>query len=116
MQIPSFNLVVISSTNFERATRFYEALGLSFTKHRHGTGPEHLTCELGFVVFEIYPRAGEADSTASTRIGFKVSSVDEIVKQLEQNGVTVISPPKDSPWGRRAVVNDFDGHRVELTE
>jgi hypothetical protein len=30
-------------------------------------------------------------------------------------GETSISAPKDSPWGRRAVVADSDGHRVELT-
>jgi predicted enzyme related to lactoylglutathione lyase len=28
----------------------------------------------------------------------------------------VISAPKDSDWGRRAVVADPDGHRIELLE
>ena len=91
-------------------------LDILFLKHRHGSGPEHLSAEIGSVVFEIYPRAGESDSTASTRIGFRVPSLDIAVARLTEFGVTVVSPPKDSPWGRRAVVNDFDGHRVELTE
>ncbi|HET6250043.1 MAG TPA: VOC family protein [Tepidisphaeraceae bacterium] len=112
----SLNLVVIRSPDLERSAKFYNALGMPFTKHRHGNGPEHLTCELGPVVFEIYPRTGEADSTTSTRIGFKVPSVDATVKQLQEIGVKVVSPPKDSPWGRRAVVDDFDGHRLELTQ
>ena len=37
----SLNLVVIRSTDFERAASFYAVLGLTFVKHRHGTGPEH---------------------------------------------------------------------------
>jgi len=111
----ALNLVVIRSPDLERAARFYSVLGLFFTKHRHGSGPEHLTCELGPVVFEIYPRKDDTDSTASTRIGFQVPSVDAAVEELRKIGVAVVSPPKDSPWGRRAVVDDFDGHRVELT-
>jgi lactoylglutathione lyase len=116
MSQATLNLVVIRSPDLERSASFYRVLGLSFQKHRHGSGPEHLITELGPIVFEIYPREDDSDSTASTRIGFRVPSVDAAVEQLQQIGVTVVSPPKDSPWGRRAVVDDFDGHRVELTE
>jgi predicted enzyme related to lactoylglutathione lyase len=38
------------------------------------------------------------------------------IAELEKQGITVISPPKNSPWGWRAVVTDPDGHKVELTE
>ena len=112
----SLNLVVIRSPDIERACRLYTALGLTFTKHTHGTGPEHYACEGGGVVFEIYPRKSDADSTAATRLGFRVKSVDDAVAALEELGAKVISPAKESPWGRRAVIDDLDGHRVELTE
>jgi hypothetical protein len=110
------NLGVIRSADLERSARFYAILGLTFTRHRHGNGPEHLTSELGALVFEIYPRLGEGDSTASTRIGFRVHSIDDVVKRLQEIGIVLVSPAKDSPWGRRAVVDDFDGHRAELVE
>lgn len=110
------NLVMIRSTDLERSKQFYSTIGLEFTQHRHGSGPEHLACERGSVVFEVYPRKDDSDSTSSTRIGFRVQSVDAAVERLQQIGVTVVSPPKESPWGKRAVVDDFDGHRVELTE
>ena len=112
----TLNLVVIRSADLGRSAQFYETLGLNFTKHRHGSGPEHLSCELSPAEFEIYPRSSDSDSTQSTRIGFRVPSLDAAVKLLQEIGVTVLSPPKDSPWGRRAVVDDFDGHRVELAE
>src|SRR5688572_11047402 len=110
----SLNLIVIRSPDIERACRFYSALGLAFTKHAHGTGPEHYACELAGVVFEIYPRKSDADSTTATRLGFRVPSVDAAVASLLSLGARVISPPKESPWGRRAVIDDPDGHRVEL--
>lgn len=110
------SLIVIRSPDLELSARFYEALGLRFTRHRHGSGPEHLSCELGSAVLEIYPRTGDSDSTAPVRIGLRVPSVDAAVSQLQGIGVMIVSPPKDSPWGRRAVVDDFDGHRVELTQ
>ena len=73
------NLVVIRASNLERAVAFYRLLGLDFVKHRHGNGLEHFACDLGTVVFEIYPRTSEADSTSATRLGFRVASVDEAI-------------------------------------
>jgi len=110
------NLVVIRSADLDRSAQFYKLLDLDLIKHHHGSGPEHYTCELGKVVLEIYPRQADTDSTNSVRIGFQVLSVNAVVDELMKQGVKIISPPKDSSWGRRAVVVDPDGHRVELTE
>src|SRR5947207_1939072 len=107
MDGPSLNLVVIRAADPERSVSFYERLGLSFQKHRHGNGPEDHASELGSAVFEIYPRAdGKNDSTSAIRLGFRVPSVDDALARLRETGVTIVSPAKDSPWGRRAVVDD----------
>jgi len=111
---PQLNLVVIRSADLQRAASFYERLGLAFTKHRHGSGPEHLACENGPVVFEIYARRTSRNPRPAVRIGFRVPFVDAVVAELQQSGTNIVAMPKDSPWGRRAVVVDPDGHRVEL--
>jgi len=110
------NLLVIRSPDIDRSARFYELLGLVFTKHAHGTGPQHYAAELGSAVFEIYPRTDAKDSTSRTRLGFRVASLDQTIAALQQSGAKIVSSPKDTPWGRRAVVDDPDGHRVELTQ
>jgi len=110
------NLVVIRAADMERSARFYRLLGLDFTKHRHGKGLEHYASETGPLVFEIYPRQDENETFSGLRIGFQVASVDETVTALQDAGTVIVSPPKDSPWGRRAVVDDPDGYRVELTQ
>lgn len=112
----AINLIVLRSPEPERLATFYSALGLLFEKHRHGSGPEHYGCEAGSVVFEIYPCAQNAPGTTATRIGFSVEEVDATVEQLMTAGASLVSAPKPSPWGRRAVLDDPDGHRVELTE
>ena len=107
------NLLVLRSPDIDRASKFYAGMGLLFTKHRHGTGPEHYSsCVDGFV-FEIYP-LGNQPPTTGTRIGFCVDDVDSIVTMLVGMGAELISPAADSEWGRRAVVKDLDGHVVEL--
>lgn len=109
------NLIVLRSRDLDRAHSFYCALGLSFVRHSHGDGPIHLASESAGQVFEIYPLTDAATPTTSTRVGFSVPSVDAIYASLLTAGGTSVVPPKTSPWGRRAVVSDPDGHRIELT-
>jgi predicted enzyme related to lactoylglutathione lyase len=111
----ALSLVVIRASDLERSQRFYEALGLSFTRERHGSGPEHLAAEMASVVFEVYPR-GNGPVTHGVRLGFRVSSVAAALAAAQQLGAEVVSPPADSPWGLRAVLADPDGHRVEINQ
>ena len=96
----------------------YRALGLTFAAEQHDTGPVHHSCDLGGTVLEIYPgqegAAPDRRSGGATSLGFRVPSVDALLSCLKPTGTPVISPPKDSPWGRRAVIADPDGRAVEL--
>lgn len=114
--LPTCNLLVIRSPDIDRAVIFYKIIGLQFTKHSHGSGPEHYTSESCGFIFEIYPARSTSDATTATRIGFTVDSVDRVVKRLSELGATIRTKPSDSPWGRRAVVLDFDGHAIELCQ
>ena len=110
------SLVVIRSVNLERSVEFYQLLGLSFDKHQHGNGLVHFAGKAGQATFEIYPQTAQAQSTTGTRLGFQVFDIDALVVRLEKKNVKVITKPSVSEWGRRAVVVDPDGHRVELIQ
>jgi lactoylglutathione lyase len=112
----TLNLVVLRSPDIARASAFYTRLGLHFTLHRHGKGAEHFAAELPGGVFELYTQTADSPSTLGTRIGFLVPSVDAVIAALTDYPAAVVSAPKDSEWGRRAVVADPDGHRIELIE
>ena len=110
------NLVVIRSVVLNTSERFYRELGLFFEREKHGNGPEHLAtgAEAGGVVFEIYPLGTKHQPTTSTRLGFGVDDVDSYMGRIAELGGSIISEPKDSEWGRRAVIKDPDGHTIEL--
>lgn len=110
---PRMNIVVIRALDINASKKFYEQIGLTFKQHKHGKGAEHYASESPGFVFEIYPDSGAPSSGA--RVGFAVSDVDSIIKTLREVGAKIVAEPNDSPWGRRAVVRDPDGHCVELT-
>ena len=110
------SLLVIRAQDINRLASFYAALGLRFTKHRHGKGPEHLSSKIGETVFEIYPANGAEESTTFTRLGFSVPSLNNALDQLRGLDATVLVEPSETEFGRRAVVKDFEGHKVELYE
>jgi lactoylglutathione lyase len=115
MASPSLNLVVLRSSDLCRTARFYAALGIQFTRERHGAGPEHLAACLGDIVLEFYPQEDGAVNDR-VRVGFRVQSISDAVRTIHETGGSVLTQVRESPWGLRAVVADPDGHRVELVE
>ena len=120
MSAPSLSLVTLRSANMETALSFYRALGFEFVEEQHGNGPRHHSSKAGSTVLEIYPgdpgRAPERKSAGATLIGFGVANLDQALTSLTQLGAPVLTPAKESPWGRRAVVADPDGRAVDLSE
>jgi len=113
--LTSLNLLCLRASDPKRLVDFYEKLGLSFRKEKHGSGPVHHACELGGSVFEIYPLANGQSPTASTRIGFCVPSIDDAIKHFDA-GSELLSAPKDTQYGRKVILRDPEGHKVELVE
>jgi lactoylglutathione lyase len=114
MNAVKLNLIVLKTHHLDRLKDFYACLGIAFAEEKHGDGPLHLARRIGDVVIELYPLpsdAGPADST--TRLGFVVSDLDGVVARL---GVAVVSGPRMTEWGRRAVAHDPDGRKVELVQ
>jgi catechol 2,3-dioxygenase-like lactoylglutathione lyase family enzyme len=116
----SFSLVVIRAADVQASLTFYGALGLSFVKEQHGSGPVHYFCELGGMVVEIYPgqpgNAPEARNGGATMIGFNVPDLNDVLMKLKTMGIEPESPPKDADWGLWVNVNDPDGRVVQLVE
>jgi lactoylglutathione lyase len=112
----SLNLVVIRSRDIEQAVRFYSHLGLRFHKQQHDGGPEHYSTKIGNTVFEIYPQSQQGASSLGVRLGFVVNSLSDVPNEMRDDSVNVITQLWKREWGYGCVVEDFDGHKVELTE
>jgi predicted enzyme related to lactoylglutathione lyase len=116
----TLGLLVLRSSQMEASLAFYHAIGLSFVEEKHGSGPIHYSCRVGASVIEIYPGSAREpqnhQESGATLLGFNVSSLDTVLDTLKQIGAPVLTDPKMSAWGRRAVVQDPDGRAVELLQ
>ena len=106
------NLLVLRSPAMDTTRAFYELLGLNFTRHAHGSGPEHFAHEDERGVFEIYPvkPGGKADNVG---LGF---AVDDLVAAHRRFADHQPGPIHVNEWGRSFVVRDPDGRRVEIKQ
>ena len=112
---PSLRLLVLRTKQLERLRDFYAPLGVSFVPERHGDGPLHYAGDLGGAVLELYPLDEYGPSSDSlTRIGFSVLDLTATLRGLEAVGGKVVSKPRETEWGLRAVVRDPDGRAIEL--
>jgi predicted enzyme related to lactoylglutathione lyase len=115
----SLSLLVLRAADAARTRRFYEALGLTFSVEQHDTGALHYATLLGDTVLEIYPGRGarpiEAEASGATMLGLHVSDLDAAVAAAIALGAKVRRAPSASSVGRRAVIEDPDGHVVQLT-
>jgi predicted enzyme related to lactoylglutathione lyase len=117
MAAVKLNLIVLKTRQVEQVRTFYQVLGLDLTEEQHGKGPIHFAGRIGDVVIEIYPLPNDASLVdSSTRLGFDVENVAQVIMALDSIGTCIVSLPKDTPWGFQAIVKDPDGRSVELTQ
>ncbi len=48
------------------------------------------------------------------RLGFDTPNLNELIAALELNNVKIINYPKQTAFGLMAIVEDFDGRKIEL--
>lgn len=116
MQRLHLQLLVLRCKDVEASRRFYERLGLTFTKEKHGSGPEHYaSTEAGFVL-ELYP-VKEGHGPDNVRLGFSLPGLGELIDDLMKHpDVIVLKQPRNTADGLVVVLQDPDGRAVKVTE
>ena len=103
------SLLVIRCQDIEVSKDFYQLLGLSFVKEKHGNGPTHYSCEHDGCVFELYPNKGESPQD-NNRLGFKVEGLVSIIKNIS------VTSSYEFAGNIIHVLTDPDGRKVEISE
>jgi predicted enzyme related to lactoylglutathione lyase len=112
----SLALLVLKTRQMDRLLAFYQEVGIQFNEEQHGKGPRHHAGRVGDVVIEIYPLPNDGIRDTSTRLGFSVDNLAEVVLALQAIGTQVVKQPTHTAWGLQAVVKDPDGRSVELAQ
>ncbi|MBS0266620.1 MAG: glyoxalase/bleomycin resistance/extradiol dioxygenase family protein [Planctomycetes bacterium] len=111
------SLLVLKTRHLEALRKVYSTLGIALVEERHGKGPIHYAGQVGPVVFEIYPLPeGDTVVDTTTRLGFVVSSLANVLKSLEKLGTPIVTKPQASEREMRAIIRDPDGRSIELHE
>lgn len=111
------NLFVLRTKDIHHLSRFYQNLGMSFEYHQHGNGPMHYSSKIGETVFEIYPfLKNQTVADYSLRLGFAVEKLDELIRNLKKEKITIVKNPTFTEWGYHAIIKDSDGRKIELTQ
>jgi catechol 2,3-dioxygenase-like lactoylglutathione lyase family enzyme len=111
----ALRLLVVKTRHLDQARAFYQALGVHLAEERHGDGPAHYAGQMGLTTVEVYPWPEDGPAPdASIRLGFAVTDIGRVVESLRGIGTPVVTEPRATPWGYRAVVRDPDGRAVEL--
>jgi lactoylglutathione lyase len=111
---PSLKLLVLKTRQVDKLRAFYHALGVDLVEEKHGDGPVHYAGKVGDVVLEVYPLPDGGTADATTRLGFSVERLTEVIQALREAGAVIAGEPKQTAWGLRGVVRDPDGRAVEL--
>ncbi|OUL26205.1 hypothetical protein BV378_13375 [Nostoc sp. RF31YmG] len=120
MSQPELSLVVLRTANVLKTLLFYRAFGLEFEQECHDRGVIHYACTLGTSTIEIYPGSdGSAPKPVqggATMLGFKAANIDVVLTKIQEIENTVLPAIQSTSRGRRVVLTDPDGRKVELTE
>ena len=115
---------ILFVSDLERSIRFYrDALGLPF-RFANESYAEFATEGAKFALYarshlpELIGREAPPEPAPwpQGEVAFLCDDVDAEHERLAADGVTILSPPIDRPWGERTLhVADPDGNVVELT-
>lgn len=112
--------VIVLCENLERMRTFYRDLLAFPVEVESDTG---ITFRAGSVFLGLrlrtrgYDGHRLANEAPGVQLAFLVSpvEVDEYHRQLQANGVKILDPPQDQPWGHRTVYfADPEGNLLEI--
>ena len=109
----NLNQVTIPSLDVEKATSFYELLGLQLIVK---SLPDYVrfVCPEGSATFSIH-RVEELPLGNRAWIYFECDNLNEKVNQLIDSGIEFEELPKDMDWlWREAMLKDLDGNQLLL--
>jgi hypothetical protein len=84
-----------------------------------------LSTKEGSTVLALYPKRDKKkassvkqglDNTHNVLIGFNVSDLDSVCKELDNKGVSFFKRPAEESFGKHAIIEDPEGNLISIAE
>ena len=113
--------IFFSSKNPQKTKEWYaENLGLAVD--RWGSSFEfrnaHRPDEINYLQWSPFPQGSEhfAPSEKEFMINYRVQNIEELVRKLKENGVTIVDDIVTYDYGKFVHIMDAEGNKIELWE
>lgn len=128
MTAQRLNFVCLTVSDIDRSIHFYrDVLGLALHDSSHDAeqndpwfgGPHAATSwtDGAFLHFALYPKLEpQRPVTTASQLGFSVSDIDAVHRNVLASNVTVLHEPRIEPWGKTARYLDPDDNIVSITQ
>ncbi|MFB9107519.1 VOC family protein [Flavobacterium gyeonganense] len=108
-------LLFLRTSDTKKLSDFYSLFGLTFEYHQHGNSPFHYSATIGKTVLEIYPLTkSQTEADKNLRLGFGIDNFEATIQKLTALEVVFALPPTQTEFGFIAVIEDFEGRKIEL--
>ena len=118
-KVEFLSAVLLISKDPARLGKFYkDVIGLPIEEEEHGESLPHFGCELGDLHFAIHPPENFEDKrlgVGSIKLAFNIFDLGALCKRIEDAGLSVEYPPKDTGFSMMTALYDPDGNYIELT-
>ena len=112
--------ILLVSEDPKRLAEFYrDVVGLPLQEERHGETRPHWGCNLGEIHFAIHPIETFPDrrsGTGAVKLAFTVFDIRALERRLEEGGIRLLYPPRDTGFFWSTAIHDPDGNFVEFTQ
>lgn len=109
---PGFISIAVSDVR--RSAAFYEKY-LGAVRDCFDFGP-NAAAFVGWPAYALNSTRPPSPETTSIQLWWRAGSVQTLYEQAAADGVPVLVPPYDGPFGRTFVMADPDGYRVTVYE
>ena len=110
---PGINLIVLRCKDIKQSKKFYEMLGFTLQKEKHGNGPVHYSANINGLVLELYPSPTKT-VLDNYRLGFSFSSLQDVIAKLDKSmSIQAIQKLNGREY---LVIRDPDGRSIELVQ
>jgi len=109
--------VVVFVTDLDKAKRFYcELLGFPVAGQSEMIMEFFPGAPMTFGVSLALHEDARRLVGRHTGISLRVDGIEQLCESLRTGGVTFVEPLESSPWGKMAVIADFDGNQFALVD